>query len=273
MHEKPDVVEDQILNFNRYFSDSSIVLHLHTSFQWNGADPESSIKRWSKFDNVIVNPKSVRTEWGNLFRAHHENFKYAASVKKFDYFCLHSSSDLFVRKGAASIIEGYDCGVSLVAPQPTFGFDLIAEGDPVFKAICRDCGAKELWTSQVEGTYYRAEVFQELINRIERHYHFDETLGYVHEEIYYPTIAASLDLNRGTPYLMREDRTHLPKFDKSLVDQIANGELEDHHMKRWKLGREVDSLVWRGSEICALRPVPREVNDPLRITIRERAAA
>jgi hypothetical protein len=267
-HEKPEIVRDQIANFREYLPDAAIVLHLHVDFDWGGS-PED----FSAIPNVLVNPNSLPTFWGNLHHAHNANFHFAASQMDFSHFLLHSSSDLFVRQGAGDYIETQDAGVSFVAQQPEWGAPMFAEGDPVFQRIMSDAGAGELWCSQVEGTFYRREIFAEMVGIIERHFDFRKTLPYVHEEIYYPTIASGLGVGCGTPYLLREDKTNLPALDSNLVDHIRSGMLEDHVISRWKLGRQVDATVWRGHNVYAMRPVPRVLNHPVRSYIRSLSEA
>jgi len=262
-HEKPEILRDQIANFQRYLPDSAIVVHLHVKFNWGG-DPQD----FTQIPEVFVNPQSLPTEWGNLHHAHNANFRFARSLADFDYFVLHSSSDLFVKAGAEHYIPQVEAGVSYVAPQPSWGAPLFAEGDPVFQRIMKDAGANEIWCSQVEGTFYARQVFQDMVDIIERHFDYRKTLPYVHEEIYYPTIARGLGVRCGYPILLREDKHNLPSLDQQLVDLIRRGELEDHHVKRWKLGREVDAKVWEGKHVYAMRPVPRVLDNPVRAYIR-----
>lgn len=262
-HEKPEIVRDQIQNILQFLPGSAIVLHLHVQFDWGGTPVN-----FADNESVFVNPNSVPTFWGNLHHAHHANFHYARSLFDFDYFLLHSSSDLFVKSGAAEYIPTVDAGVSRVAPQPSWSAPLFAEGDPVFQRIAKDAGADELWCSQVEGTFYRREVFQEMVEIIERHFDFRNTLPYVHEEIYYPTIANAMKLKIGSPYLLREDKENLPKLDNALIDLIRKGELPDHHISRWKLGRMVNAKVWEGKNIFAMRPIPRTLDHPVRQYVR-----
>ncbi len=264
MHEKPDVVIDQIKNIRYYVPNAKIVLHLHVNFAWCGSNVN-----FNSFDNVIVNPVSVPTFWGNLHHAHHVNFHFAKSQFEFTHFLLHSSSDLFTRIGVEDFISSEDAGVSMVPPQPTWGAPHFAEGDPVFQGIMRDAGAQELWCSQVEGTFYRKDLFEEMVAIIERHFDYRSTLPYVHEEIYYPTIINGLGVKHGDPYLLREDKKGLPMFRPELIDQIHAGQIEDYHVSRWKLGRLVETKVWSGKNIYALRPVPRDVSHPIRQRVRE----
>lgn len=265
-HERPEIVHDQIQNIFRYLPDSAVVLHLHVKFDWG-----EKTEDFSQHSNVFVNPQSLPTFWGNLHHAHNSNFRFASTLAKFDYFLLHSSSDLFVKFGVDRYIEGHEVGVSLVPPQPTWGAPLFAEGDPVFQKIKKESGAKELWCSQVEGTFYKREIFGEMVSIIEKNFDYRKTLPYVHEEIYYPTMASGLGIPLGFPYLLREDKTNLPQLDAVLVEQIRSGELVDHFITRWKLGREVTSKVWEGKSIFAMRPIPRVIDHPVRRYIRELA--
>lgn len=262
-HEKPDVVVDQIRNIAHFVPDATIVLHLHVNFDWGGAKIN-----FSEFDNVLVNPASTPTFWGNLHHAHHLNFHFASRELEFTHFLIHSSSDLFVREGVAGYIDKHEAGLSLVSPMPSNNTPMFAEGDPVFQKIMSEAGSKELWCSQIEGTFYKKELFAELVARIERHFDYRNTLPYVHEEIYYPTIMSGLGIEFGDPYLLREDKENLPTFNPALVDMIRNGEVSDYHIVRWKLGREVDSTVWHGENMYAMRPIPRVIDHPIRQHVR-----
>lgn len=262
-HEKPAIVLDQIANFRRFLPDAAIVLHLHVKFDWGGRPQD-----FTNIEGVFVNPDSLPTAWGNLHHAHNANFHFAKKLLDFDYFLLHSSSDLFVRKGAEGYIPRHEAGVSFLPPQPIWGAPLFAEGDPVFQRIMKDAGADELWWSQVEGTFYSRKAFNEIVGIIERHFDYRRTLPYVHEEIYYPTIAKGLGIRAGYPILLREDKASLPPLDSRLVEAIRSGKLEDHRISRWKLGRQVEAKVWEGAHIYAMRPIPRNLDNPTRAYIR-----
>ena len=262
-HEKPDVMIDQIRNIAHFVPDATIVLHLHVNFNWGGDNVD-----FSKFGNVLVNPVSTPTFWGNLHHAHHSNFHFASRELDFTHFLLHSSSDLFVKKGVSEYIDKNQAGLSLVSPMPSQNTPMFAEGDPVFQRIMKDSGANELWCSQVEGTFYRKDLFAEVVSIIERHFDYRKTLPYVHEEIYYPTIISGLGIDFGDPYLLREDKEKLPAFNPAFVDMIRRGEVSDYHIVRWKLGREVDSKVWHGKNMYAMRPIPRVIDHPIRKHVR-----
>ena len=170
VHEKPQVVVNQIDNFRKYNPGCEIILHISMGM------PEGDFKELSNWSNEIdfvhINPLRLRTGWadGTLFKAHMENLRRALFLEiPFSHVCFHASNDLFVKTGLESWIQGFEAG-----------FDPINKGknNPVYQQIAhfkkdwgsrklaRKHGLKEVLGSQIEGTFYSRELVRNMVLRV-----------------------------------------------------------------------------------------------------------
>lgn len=125
VHEKFEVITDQLLNILTLNPNCAVVLHLSPSF--NYAESAMSKEEFGKVvgerfaDQVFINSESVRTGWFDIIQAHLANFKYISSLIDFEYFSLIASNELFIRKGLYDKIKFFDCGLggeSFMVPTP-----------------------------------------------------------------------------------------------------------------------------------------------------------
>ena len=173
VHEKPEVVLNQIENF-KYFNPNCIVV-LHVSLGMSVADYNRLEALLEDLDFVYINPTRLQTGWadGTLFKAHLETMRFAIREGiAFSHFCLHASNEMFVKTGLEDWVNGYDAG-----------FDQVNEGknNPVYQQIdhfkkdifssriLRRNGLERVLGSQVEGTFYSRELVELIIERLAGH--------------------------------------------------------------------------------------------------------
>lgn len=171
VHEKPEVVLNQIENF-KYFNPNSMVV-LHVSLGMSVVDYNRLEVLLEGLDLVYINPTRLQTGWadGTLFKAHLETMRFAIREGlAFTHFCLHASNEMFVKAGLEDWVKGFDAG-----------FDQVNEGknNPVYQQIdhfkkdvfssriLRRNGLKTVLGSQVEGTFYSRELVELIIERLE----------------------------------------------------------------------------------------------------------
>ncbi|MGL5625286.1 hypothetical protein, partial [Cetobacterium sp.] len=70
VHEKFDVILDQINNINYFLKGTMIILHLSKSFEIK----DEEIKILESFGNVYINSERVSTKWGHILHAHISNW-------------------------------------------------------------------------------------------------------------------------------------------------------------------------------------------------------
>ncbi len=170
VHEKPDVIVDQLNNFLLFNPNSNIILHL--SRQMIDADVENLRSLIQNFSSVYINTVRFYSGWGDgsLIKIHLSNFEYALNAKiEFTHCCLHASNDMFVRKGLDFWVDGFDAG-----------FDRINKGknNPVYQQIdhfSRDFSSvilakkykiTKVLGSQIEGSFYSRELIVKLLERV-----------------------------------------------------------------------------------------------------------
>jgi hypothetical protein len=284
------VVIDQVNNIQFFVPESVVVLHFSKQFtNWG----KYSIKDFEKMDNVIVNPARIPTSYatGILLYLHMLNFKAAVSNCNFDVFTLHSSNELFVKPGLSKYLEKYDSGfyqheqtnrnTEWVPGKSTFR-------DRKLKKIMNKLQLKNIYMSQVEGTFYNRMIAEKIFNIFEKFNihgvsgeyafiwdnavkhvkNFDficfvfqdllrRDLLYAKEEVYFPTIASRFAANIGTPYACINWAKDL-LVTKDAVDSIiadTHGFLKQSNMARYQ-------------DVFSVKRIERKMDDPLRTYIK-----
>ena len=109
VHENLDVVKDQICNFKKYILGVGIVIHISEKFH-------RQMKRFEDLEDirdVFINKEHINTNKKGIIYAHISNFKYVSGYCKFDYFIMHASNDMYVKKGITEYIYNYDAGFNI----------------------------------------------------------------------------------------------------------------------------------------------------------------
>ena len=201
VHEKTEVVIDQIINCKYFAPDCGIVLHLSKGFDFEHSfhSRKEFLSILKTFDNVFVNPTSFDTMWADIVQTHASNFKYVSSVADFKYFSLIASNELFVRSMPEVIAPNYDisCGYSRwIDEEDNRGWHEYVKNDVYIHRIVEyfNGDASDICRSQIEGSVYSRKMFGEIVEVIDRFYNFNEVAKtrrviYPREEYYYTTIA------------------------------------------------------------------------------------
>lgn len=270
VHEQPDVIIDQIKNIRKFAPGTLIVLHISQNFQW----PRRGFwkKNFKRLDGVQVNPLQLPTRWGDLVHVHNSNFRYARTLGDFDYFAMHSSNDLFVSCGVEGFLSGKDAGVH---QQPTHDAmewreSKLAREDEDLQKIMISARTPAIFGSQIEGTFYRKELFSMMVDLIDRHYYFSmRKPAYCREEVYYPTLAAALVKAIATPYL------YSSICRREITPEVIR-EIRTKTMSEDEYGQNGGALspyrLYDLKNLYAVKRVPRAMNDPLRKYIKTLAA-
>lgn len=193
VHEKPDVINDLILNIRKYVKNPVIVLHISDSFysQYNENDIIHD-------NDVLINPEHLITSWGNIYTTHISNFRYAKKSVEFDYILLQASNDMFVRNGIEEYIAKYDAGFNrrIIWQDGSLWWPAAcAIQDITLKKIMDYCGVTRIVASQVEGSFYKKDIFEYIVSVVESVITEEDILNfnfYGREEVYYSTIASKI---------------------------------------------------------------------------------
>ncbi len=190
VHENIDVINDQIRNFLHFNKDALIVLHFSKRLAF-----DDLLNSFIKNDRVYINPVHLETKWGDLLQPHVENFKFAASILEFDYFVMHSSNDMYFRFGSNEYISIFDAGFNLhflLQEKSWWWPNEFAWKDNQLHKIMLNLGLSVRVASQVEGSFYKFDIFKQIIDVIDKYINFNYDYGpkrYPREEVYFSTIA------------------------------------------------------------------------------------
>lgn len=264
VHEELPVVIDQVENFRAFLEDGTVlVLHIAEDFV------DGRVLAAMLPDGVFVNPESLPTRWGSVTRQHESNFRYMRKVIDFDHFAMHASNDGLFAPGMERYIRSADMGVQRypIDPEP--------RRDDLDAMVASE-GIARICNSQIEGTFYRSELFAAMLDLIDR-YRVNDALGMsAPEEWWYPTAAAKFtDAVRVPPTTYTE--THWDMFrTKASVPLVAAlrsrryiedmvGDLRDAY------GALSDPSLYVECDfdnLYAIKRVPRRYDDPLRTYLR-----
>lgn len=179
----------------------------------------------STFENVFVNPTRLDTAFADIVHTHVSNFEYVSRVAEFEYFSLGASNDLFVRHMPPVSDCDANFGNGVLEKNSKWYWYPMAVKDEYLYKILDYLGASfsDIRKSQIEGSFYRKELFQEIAAVINKVYGYEKVLNknkivYPREEVYYPTIANILGKNRSLKIihlLLGKIKTICRRYNKS----------------------------------------------------------
>jgi len=275
IHTSPEVVLNQIKNIQYFIPNVTVIIHVSKFFEWNGS-PEKLHSL--EMDNVLINPERFPTKWGSGIHVdvHNSNFKYAVQNLEFDYFAMHSSNDLFIKPGVKNYMCNYEAGsaqwplsllIDWVKKDQYWGnklkhklqnsnLDLIkhlSEQDMNLSRIMKHLGITEIKGSQIEGTFYRKEIFKEIVKEIERFYSYtnEDSFPYSKEEFYYSTVASKFVKNFAPVYTFFNWRSPIT------IELIDNAIACNN---QYNMGLDTYDLT----NIFNVKRIERDLNDPVR---------
>ena len=266
VHEKAEVVIDQIVNYNFFCPECGIVLHISNGFNWKDSllKEEDFLSILSTFENVFVNPTRLNTAYADIVHTHISNFEYISKVVEFEYFSLGSSNDLFVRH-MPEISDGESCsslGSTLERVSSYLSFYKKIIADEYLNKILEHFGVTQSYVrkGQIEGSFYSKDIFQKIVDIINKVYSYEEVwnknrLIYPREEVYYNTIANILNKDKSLkitqPNFTRifwEMKGILPTIQQ--ITEIAEGKIaKKYAVKRVLRNIDDPARVYIGTQI------------------------
>lgn len=119
---------------------------------------------------VLVNPQSVRTGFFDIIQAHIANIRYASTVAEFEYVALLASNEIFVKANLYDHISKFDVGVNdgIIPITSKTGIGKGAHKDCDLKNIIKALNTHDIYWSQIEGSYYKSEIFIQICDIIEQ---------------------------------------------------------------------------------------------------------
>ena len=240
VHEKQYVVINQIKNIKKYVPSAHIVIHISTEMK----DCEALCDYISQETRVYQNPQRLLSGWGDIIDAHISNYKFIKGIIDFDYIMFHASNDMYILPGVEQYISQYDAGfhVHQIYKPSRWWPSAYALEDSVLNEIIRLLNAKTIVATQIESSFYRKELFEEIVAVINEARALEKNRStavyektYTREEVYFSTIAYHLlkkkGLRRGYPTTYSE----VHDFDRALWRKQFITWGIYHRLGLWKL--------------------------------------
>lgn len=234
VHEKPEVIKNQIQNFKKYIDNLYIVLHVSKGFL-----EQYDIKEIDNIEGVYINPVHLDTKWADIIHTHISNFHFISKIMDFDYYVMHASNDMYIKHGFSNYIQKFDAGFNVrkvIKKDSHWWPGNMAINDSALKNMMADCGQTMIIASQIESSFYKKGIMEEIVSIIEKYYPVAEKdNAYSREEVYFSTIASNIvSWDRiGFPTTFSE----VHRFDRTL----------------WKI-REVTRFIYQKSPLLILIP-------------------
>ena len=264
VHERFEIVLDQIANIFTLNEDCAIILHLSPVFDYKNSmvSLHSFKKHITEFysGGVIINPESVRTGFFDIIQAHISNFRYACSVVDFDYIALLASNELFVKPKLYEHIKSYDVGINdgIIPITSTTKTGKSSHKDPDLRKMLQLLNTNDIYWSQIEGSYYKKDIFNNVCDVITRCFDYRQINTedlYAREEVYFPTVFWGL---YGQSNNINVDKkgmfTYVPWCRKSLTVSLKEAIRESEN----------------SSNIYCIKRVTRIITDPVRVYLRHK---
>lgn len=295
VHEKPEVILDQIRNFQRFAAGAVIVLHLSEGF----SPPVEFFAALKKMANVHVNPVSVATNKVNLLCPHLENIKliFGLDPDPEDFVAFHASNDLLVRDGLIQYIQDCTAGYfsdGVLDPERDVESAAMIAADTSFVQLLGKLGVKTIIWSQVEGCFFKIRHLRRAAAWIhEANLDMHLKRAYFAEEVILPTLVHKIlqdeDHTRVVPCYVLSELSFLVKYVElrrrilgctffarilgrifkilgpvritpELVARIRRGNLGFYSF----FGRSNGSFRFDAQTVFGVKRVERAIDDPLR---------
>ncbi len=282
VHEKIEVIKNQVQNFKHFNPGCIIVLHVSALMEM---DADSIKKELSEYTYVHINPIRILSGYADTSQLymHYINLKYLLDNNiPFDYFCIHASNDMFIKKGLEEYITGFESFTNLQDCKRNREWyqGYMAWHDQYLAAIRKDLGIDKIYGSQTEGISFSYHLAGKIADVLNKHIgkftytsytrHFKKIsvklryqaylLRYVYgrvlyasEEIYFSTILSKISGKNTSPYVYINWENNLD----ITVEDITN--IVNDKYDRLNVKGDIKAL-----NFFAVKRIHRDINDPIR---------
>ncbi len=199
VHERLDVLVDQIRNIITFFIDPIVVVHINDAFYQMLIEDLSAnklLKELALKGPVIINPAHLPTRWAHMFHAHVSNINLLSRFSiPYEYVILLSSSDIMIRHGVETFLKDFDYGIDGAVSDIGSDFWISrVELDHTFLEIRRKNNVRKIKKALHEGTFYKYAVMMSLIAKLEEaipDWEYDDK--YPKEEFFLPSLVSADD--------------------------------------------------------------------------------
>jgi len=222
VHEKQDIINNQIENILNFNPDSKIILHVNKSFK-------SFNPNLLEYNGVYVNSINLNYEYAKgLLLIHIKNFLEAIRLKiNFKYFIILSSNEMFIKYGLINYIEKYKNGLQIIEFDKNIdwhNFHKNIEKDEIMVKMISELKINNFYGGQTEGQFYEKHIFEEISNIYLKYFGNIEINNFETEEIIIQTIFKSFNINYGKPFTLQNYSNKI-NYDIKFIENIINNNI------------------------------------------------
>lgn len=215
VHEKPEVVVNQMQNFARFLPEAKIVLHVSKGAKFSVNELEDVLKK-ANISNALVNPTQVETKWGSIIQAHLANIHYIIQQGDAEKIIFHSSNDMLIMDGLSEYLKDKKNIFHLrkCTSDSLWWVSRKAVKDSALSTFFNG----KLYASQIEGSMYDISLLKSLVHSINnKDLVLNSELFYPLEEVIFSSFACKENIKpEGIPYVYSE----VHKFDRFFFHYI-----------------------------------------------------
>ena len=252
-HESIECLYDLIDNIKRCFVHYEILILLSiTEPLYQVYQPRERVH--------VVTRRSTLNIWGtiHLFHQHIRNLRYLKHHRiPYDHFWFVASNEMFIKVIPPNFIQTY--GIQLHPPDPVEDYDayytnlMTTRSEWYWKDLCKQdthfmnyiyTNKFKIYNASHEGLVLPYTLSMEILEEYTKHQLYEKSVfpGYVMEEIFIPT------------YLLNKYKGTICTFCHKF-----------YHLKNPTYSNIMEQLI---ESHVSIKPVSRNIKDPLRITIR-----
>jgi len=257
IHEKQDIINNQIENILNYNPNSNIILHVNKSFKSFNNDLTS-------YNNVYINSVRFDYEYAKgLLLIHINNYLEAIKLNiNFKYFIILSSNEMFIKYGLIHYIEKYKNGLQIVKFDKNIdwhNFHKNIEKDNNIINMLNELNLSTIFGGQTEGQFYEKYIFQKISDIYIKYFGNKELNNFETEEIVVQTIFKSFNIEYTKPFTLQNYSNNLI-FDVIFIDNIINNNIiiPENNIKNTLVSPHVNNDT---TSIFSIKRVERSFNN------------
>ena len=297
VHEHPEILRDQALNYAAKLPEALLVVHISAGSLVPLCDFEKAL---SGVNNVVLNPNRMPTVWGDILGVHISNLKYARdALGEFDRFCFASSQDMLFRDGLGKRMARFDAGYDYdnkFREKKLGGVEEIVGTDLDFERMRSREGIERIVWSQIDGAFFSWSFADDLCRLCEKYLDLgSKKIGYFREEVVIPTLFNAFYPNseKCYPYVLKTNvfsiwidellqpyipvplvrraivkafRSRYPRYvTMRLYRDLCDGNTQ--YLEKYAHSRGGRRFDLNG--IHGLKRISSEMSDPVRVALRE----
>jgi len=257
IHEKQEIINNQIENILNYNPNSNIILHVNKSFKSFNNDLTS-------YNNVYINSVRFDYEYAKgLLLIHINNYLEAIKLNiNFKYFIILSSNEMFIKYGLIHYIEKYKNGLQIVKFDKNIdwhNFHKNIEKDNNIINMLNELNLSTIFGGQTEGQFYEKYIFQKISDIYIKYFGNKELNNFETEEIVVQTIFKSFNIEYTKPFTLQNYSNNLI-FDVIFIDNIINNNIiiPENNIKNTLVSPHVNNDT---TSIFSIKRVERSFNN------------